>query len=473
MQKNLTMKSIWTFCCLLLATGLFAQPPAITTDVAQYVNGSGKIYVAQVLAHNSYATKLQKPTATKQRVIAQVYHSDISVADSVVFVYNSNERGSTYRFTPWDDVGQYRYHLFVGNHIVEHAYQSQDSYGVMADSFIVYNPEGEINMQSVPYYNAANTYDSFYNSYIWAGDTSKFRCRIRYNADGSIDSVLDDTLYPGDDTYVTTQKIVYSYEDGIAVGDTTYGDGPDFWRAAAYHYNTDGKADTITVFYDYGSITVSTFVAFAYTAEGNVKTAHTYQLSEGSYYLNHKDSFGYTTGFDYPTYYEGVQGLLTGPEPEGYRYRFYADDGSLPDSLIAEEFTGDAPWTFSRSAYYTYNDYGNPEHIVNYWAGWPEDRITNFYYEEYDDDLSINMPQQLLATLYPNPCAGYVYIACKESGVFAISISDIAGKQMMDGFIKGDAYVNTVDISALPPGVYSLRIVGEGIAGFNKLIISK
>jgi len=355
---------------------------------------------------------------------------------------------------------------------VEHAYQSQDSYGVLADSFVVYNPEGQINMQSVPYYNAANAYDSFYNSYIWAGDTSKFRCRIRYNADGSIDSVLDDTLYPGDETYTITQKIVYSYEEGIARGDTTYGDGPDFIRAAAYHYNADGKVDTITVFYDYGSITVSTFVAFSYTGEGNVKTAHTYQLSEGGYQLNHKDSFGYTTGFDYPTYYEGIQNLLTGPEPEGYRYRFYAD-GSLPDSLVAEEFTGDAPWAFSRSARYYYNDYGNPDHIVNYWAGWPEERITNFYYEEYDDGLSIKMPQQLTTTIYPNPSRGYVHIACKESGVFAISISDIAGKQVMGGVIKGDGYANTMDVSALVPGIYILRIAGRNTAGFHKLIISQ
>jgi len=463
------MKILFTFCCMLPATALLAQQFVPVPDFDQFVKNSGHAYVSKILGQNSYTLKPQRPTTLQQRVIAQSVATGGSMFDSTVFRYNSVHRGSAYRFPAMREFELYSFHISVGNEVIPYAYQSGNSYDVLADTFIDYSSTGKTD-ENVAYYNASLTYDSFYNAHYWEGEETKFRCRIRYNAAGQTDSVMDDFKAESDSEYSPYQLIVYAYDDDLIIGDTTYsGTSSDFIRGAGYHYNAGGKPDTITVYYDYGSIEVATFIAFSYTGDGKVQTAYTYRMNEGTYALQHKDSFGYTTAIDYPTYYEGIDNITT--DPEGYKYRFYIGDAGMPDSLVIEKFSDGAPWAFSRSARYTYNDYGNPDHIIERWAGTTDERYSSFYYEEYDDGLGISTPGRLTTVLYPNPCTGYVHLVCEEQGTFEAHFTDIAGRLVKRCFVKGTGHVNKVDISGLAPGVYMLGIAGNGKAGFNKLVI--
>lgn len=467
------MKPLFTLGWALFCSSLFAQQPVATADFKSLVKSSEQHYISTVLDRNAYVAKLQKPTTERQRLIAQSLYAGATLSDSAFFKYNSLLRGSEYKFAPWDLYMRYRHHLYVGNDIVPHAYQSVSTYNVLADTISSYRPATGLYMQSVAYYNDLQQYDSFYNAYLFGGDTTRFRCRIAYNADATIDSVSDD-FESSDGVYTPAEIIVYTYEDDRSIADTTYSaGGTGFLRAADYRYNTAGKVDTIGVYYDYGTITLNTFVAFDYYPAGNVKTAKTYHLIGSTYSLHRSDSFGYTSGFDYPSFYEGVNGITVPAELEGNRFRYYITGSALPDSFVTEEFEGTADWAFTAASHFTYNSFGNPQKIATRRAGSATNWVAYFHYETYDDGLSISMPKNLSTTVYPNPAKGQLNVACAEAGVFDVNIVDVSGRHLVKTRINGSGQLNTIDVSKLPAGVYGLVLEGKAQYGFNKFTIIK
>lgn len=64
-------------------------------------------------------------------------------------------------------------------------------------------------------------------------------------------------------------------------------------------------------------------------------------------------------------------------------------------------------------------------------------------------------------TLYPNPAAESIYISDVNLGITAYSIYDGTGKQVIVG--NNLSGTNTVDISGLLPGIYSLQVTQNGV----------
>ncbi len=78
-------------------------------------------------------------------------------------------------------------------------------------------------------------------------------------------------------------------------------------------------------------------------------------------------------------------------------------------------------------------------------------------------------------TVYPNPARGKINIALPETGsaYSAYQIIDITGRVVLSGQLGGDIHADliTIDISALTPGLYTLRAVTESGAGVTKFTV--
>jgi len=60
-------------------------------------------------------------------------------------------------------------------------------------------------------------------------------------------------------------------------------------------------------------------------------------------------------------------------------------------------------------------------------------------------------------SLYPNPSKDYLYLSTTPSPNTAYTITDITGRQLLQGVVKD----NLISVQALQPGLYLLRIGTE------------
>ncbi|MFT5266186.1 MAG: hypothetical protein ACI8YQ_004950, partial [Polaribacter sp.] len=68
--------------------------------------------------------------------------------------------------------------------------------------------------------------------------------------------------------------------------------------------------------------------------------------------------------------------------------------------------------------------------------------------------------------VYPNPAKNYLQIEINSSGIDDYAIISITGKKLKSGTVKPGQQI--IDISALPPNLYLLKI-GEEIIKFMVL----
>ena len=71
--------------------------------------------------------------------------------------------------------------------------------------------------------------------------------------------------------------------------------------------------------------------------------------------------------------------------------------------------------------------------------------------------------------IYPNPTStGKIYITSKATSAKRIEIYDVLGKKLVDVMLTG----NQLNISALPNGVYILKIKENDNTAIRKLVIN-
>jgi hypothetical protein len=71
--------------------------------------------------------------------------------------------------------------------------------------------------------------------------------------------------------------------------------------------------------------------------------------------------------------------------------------------------------------------------------------------------------------LYPNPVSDVLHFDCSPAGVEQVEIIDNVGRQLIGYSILNK---NTIDVSCLFPGIYTLRIKYNGIIS-NHLFVKK
>jgi predicted secreted protein len=86
--------------------------------------------------------------------------------------------------------------------------------------------------------------------------------------------------------------------------------------------------------------------------------------------------------------------------------------------------------------------------------------------------VSVNDPEALNITVYPNPASQYLTIETKELGSESYArIFTLSGKQVLER--KVISHITRMDVSELKNGVYILKLENEKSGNSLRLLISR
>ena len=366
--------------------------------------------ILQILRKQNSAGEL-KPTALKQRVIAQSNIYGIN-HDSTSFKY-SGMRGSRF------DFNSYNYARVLEN-VME-----PDAFSLLADSILFYQQE-TLSYVDYAYYRPDNKTDSIFAIFLHGFyELDSMKEINEYNSDG----VARQTYYFAYDpvTNDTNTIIQYNYDATHLkkITDTVWGKESGSWffgSTTQYHYDAFGNLDTLTQWgHISGTLTMTGRSIFTYYPDGKLRTRLRSDYFNETSFTSTLDTFGYTSGLDYCTWWQTVRTTDHGNGP-AVQYRLhlkYPGVNGNPDSTkLFTKATPNDNWTLQSVYRYTYNDYNNPEEILVFQSGnntGIPDQRSRFYYEIYDNGLSINEDKNGLdITAYPNPFNDRIDVDCKS-----------------------------------------------------------
>jgi len=76
-------------------------------------------------------------------------------------------------------------------------------------------------------------------------------------------------------------------------------------------------------------------------------------------------------------------------------------------------------------------------------------------------------PQEAGISIYPNPVSDQLRLDLPEATRHQITVSDLSGKELMN--LKSRSREEIIDFSAVPPGVYQLKIQTDGRIIFQNI----
>ncbi len=215
------------------------------------------------------------------------------------------------------------------------------------------------------------------------------------------------------------------------------------WEDAHYVYNNNGQIET-AIYYYYDEVTT---------------------LME----LDSKDSFEYTTGFDYytkDTYYMWDD-VNTTWETVAYTERTL-NTQMVPAMAAGYQWDG-ANFTQNYEEHYTYNTNGNPIHDSVYaFTGTVMDEdpayIVHYYYEEYWDLSVDGQTAKAQISVYPNPATDVVTISNSSNQAMQLQLVNAMGQTVKTA--RTTSAQGKLSIGDLTAGMYWLTVTDK--AG-NKL----
>lgn len=415
----------------------------------------------QIQAHKGIA---HKPTAIKQRLVAQVF-SDEDVVDSMVYTY-SPANGSSYNHNSILTFG-YSSDFNVN---FSPAYVSpglNPSTDISADRIRGYE-DGAVYSDERAYYNAAGTIDSAIRRTSVDG-TIEASTYASYGALGYITAFEKSQFEEGTLGMAEARRIAYS-STGAITHDSTFINLGSGWMPNMtfyYHHNDAGQLDTLRVLSGPDGL----LRVFRYDTEDRLVASDAYQVTPGSAPVKiGADTIGYTPGIPYYTFYQ--QKLIVGStEIPAITQQQYPGTHAGPDSFkITSAVTMTSFEEFK--AILTYNSFDNPETMTM--SGSDVEAQARFYYEEYDDGLSnkdVFLNKDF--AVYPNPFTNSISLDYKgtEQKNVAVSLADITGRTVFQSNTNLQPGSNNIAVPELSAGTYILQVQGKtGKLYSNKLI---
>lgn len=401
-----------------------------------------------------------RPTAIKQRVVAQVLNEE-GYSDSVKFYYTGSA-GSQYNYNNFTEPG-YSYQFSPDLSPAYNEFYTLPSTDVKADSISSYS-DGEQYMRDLAYYNSAGMLDSSFRENI---STTEFNgsYKVQYNSSGQATSYKEWEEY-GTSVWGLWRRINHNTLGQVSTDSFFYYTSGDWMNISSsrYVHNSSGKLDTIVENYRR--------IDFTYDDLGRLKTSKTYQqdMETGIWELAMIDSIGYTSGSDYITFYQNRE--MMGSGSDDFRIIQYPGSNPGPDSFKIFSRAGSS-WTESTRAVITYNEQGNPIFVSARGEELEGDLI--IYYEDYDDGLSnkdivINKD----FSVYPNPFKDNIVI---ENGGklqrLHVSLTDISGKLLYNKQISLGNGINNLHLPQIQAGNYLLRLEDATGKGWSQKMVKK
>lgn len=167
--------------------------------------------------------------------------------------------------------------------------------------------------------------------------------------------------------------------------------------------------------------------------------------------------------------YDGDLDLLEGEYYGNTRY--FENTGTSTTPVFAAPLTN--PFGIVQTDFYSFpavadlDGDGDPDLIIAELYGDIQ------YFKNTDTYVGISdIQQQSTFAMYPNPASGKVVIHLKDLNPALISkihICDLKGRLISENMV--DAQLSTINLNQIPPGVYFVRLVGNGSTFTQKLIV--
>lgn len=400
-------------------------------------------------------TAAHKPTDIQQRIIAQA----TSDGDSTVYKYTGTN-GSSYNYNSVsqdEDMFMYPTEFTAGPVILENYGYSTTN--LLADSILNYY-NGELSDVNFAQYNAADLIDSFGS--FTPDNSGSDNYKASYNPSGLIDSLVE---YYGSGSAVVTYASAFIYNSAgkIALIKSYYDGNID---STMLYYNSDGLPDSVREGDMHG--------VFTYYADNKLKAVHISYEDNGGVGSSY-DSFGYTAGIDYATFYRSVD-MDSSAIYDGMQMEKIPGANGKADT-VRLSYYDENEWYADSYIKYHYNSYGNPDTLS---AFDPEDNSLygklTFYYEEYDDGNTAvnNISDNKQLNVYPNPFSDNItmeYTGNKSNREVLINLTDITGRSVYHDRLLLSQGQNVLPVPGVPAGNYILMIRdADGKVYSNKMV---
>lgn len=416
-----------------------------------------------------------KPTATKQRVIAQAVNPAINDGDTDSTHYNyTGTNGSHYSYNAEAlNYSQYFSSIYAPMFQLPYLPASQD---LLADSITLYDNEGVTERQKA-YYRADKKIDSTIQRFTSGAPTAK-TINV-YNPQGYLTTSYG--LQQAGATWDTISIKKVSYNSGFTQVESDslwFGFSSLALRERNVYYYSAGKLDSFITWDLQGSAPVREQGYYiAYTSAGKISTIKNFDFdpTTGEPHPYSIDSLGYTTGVADFTLYDNK---IFDADTLNYtdRQELFRNAAGLVDSVKYYASEGLAPLDMQIKVRFTYNSYNNPEALIAKVAILPQEIVAyRFYYETYEDQP--NGVRPLAANqdfaVYPNPFGNTLSIDWKgkQNTVATVRLVNIMGQEVYNSPMQLKTGTNKLNVPQLTSGSYVLLISDtDGKSWSSKLV---
>jgi hypothetical protein len=433
-------------------------------------------YILSVLNQQFLTRTAEKPTGTKQRVIAQK-QSNSSLWDSVSYFY-SGSKGSRFNYNNFT----YNETLNIGWSPAEIMPNWIVPSDVLADTIIGLENE-QVAYRDYGTYRPDNQL-SFIQSELgaWAFPNDRYRQVIAYDAANrpiTYYTFSYSSTTPADTTNI--RRFYYKSNVKLDVDSSWIKDNGmwAFETTTKYHYDSGSARIVDSMFSISSSILYpGRITTYTYYPDGKLETMKSVVYNAGAPAQILNDSLGYTFNVPYATYWEHKYiSAVTGNTVSRQMEIFHPNaTTNLPDS---------ARWIIISSSSqsekiyrYEYNSFQNPEKITVYNSTSPTSNPYNeyrFYYGTYDDGVAISeLKKHDNLLVYPNPFNDKVSIANDgDQELAAVSLVSISGQVVFTRNVKWKPGTHSFSCSDIAPGIYKLVLQTVRGTVFRTALVKK
>jgi hypothetical protein len=457
------------FLLLAFAGSTFGQNTNINPELRQAQQRS---FILDILdKEQSYIQ--EKPTGIRQRVIAQTAKG-ATFSDSAVFNY-SGTRGSRFNY---NDLGY--------NTILNPLYEpnilyprSPNGMYMLADTISYYRSD-TLSYKDYALYRPDNKCSLLITEFGPDYPFNRNKYVYTYNSNGFTESTYY-SEYNDPGPFDTSGIKRYAYVGGKLLTDSSWYKENGIWSLASIHkyfYNTSGKIVVDSTSYASGTgLELADVSNFTYYPDNKLRTLTSTSFSGNSITEIVKDSFGYTNGINYVTYWQTQRDNFSWNTSRLRKEIKYPGTNGLPDSTTVHI---NADGSESGILYrYQYNNFDNPDEITSFEDGQSSgipDQTYHFYYETFEDGLAVDqLKNDNDFSVYPNPFGNQINMECKSllNENYTFRLLNTIG---CDVFSVRSAFRNgkaTVSVPQLPCGFYTLLVQSSDGRLVNKKVIKR
>lgn len=447
---------------LLTAMAASAQKQIIMKTTPQLKKHRQFIY--QVIHQNA---ALNKTTTLHERVIG-VADEDFSNGmlgsnDSTTFNY-TNGRGSTYDYNEMDYDLQYPYN---GNAMFNYNGHNNKPI-VLCDTtnlWNITNTPASISEKYISGYDGNNNLTAYKDLFTDSVSQTNVHFVNAFNANNDVIYSLELDAN-GNGGYDSSLETFYAYDGQNRITEDSAYQFTGTWDLAykyTYVYDNNGNLAEVDGYtYNGGAWTFVESYVITYTNANQMQTV-TFNYDNGGGFQNvYKDSFAYTPGVSFHTYWEEWADINGSGILDSVLFLNYHLNGqNKPDTIyVAGMVNGPVFDSFAIAV--GYNNYNDPTKLeyYQYHIGILDDTVqvrTNYYYNVYDDaGVATTNVQQM--QVYPNPTTGDINVVLSNAtaNTTTLRLIGMDGRILTTQTMSGNK--TKLNLGNVPSGTYILQM---------------